>query len=93
MAMSTGAFRASSSSMDMSMDAVSEQPSQQQLSVALPGRQQQQQHMSGHPPLHPSGPQGHGLQHGQVRSEAEMRRTSSVIAMMQVTVTEALGFN
>jgi hypothetical protein len=78
--------------MDVSMDATSEQPTQQQqqLSIALPG-QQQQQHVSGHPPLCPHGP--HMVQHGHVRSEAEMRRTSSVIAMMQVTVTEALGFN
>jgi hypothetical protein len=91
MAMSTSAsaYRTSSSSMDVSMDATSEQgPHQQQqhMSVAMPG-QQQQQHVAGHPPLCPSSPHGH------VRSEAEMRRTSSVIAMMQVTVTEALGFN
>jgi hypothetical protein len=76
--MSTGAYRSTSSSMDVSMDAASEQGHH---------HQQQQQHIAGHPPLCPSGPHGH------VRSEAEMRRTSSVIAMMQVTVTEALGFN
>ncbi|KAF6254897.1 Cullin binding-domain-containing protein [Scenedesmus sp. NREL 46B-D3] len=83
------------SSMDVFMDAMSEQPSQQQqqqqqLSAAMPGQQQQQQQqqqMASHASLCPSG------LHGHVRREAEMRRTSSVIAMMQVTVTEALGFN
>jgi hypothetical protein len=89
MSTSSSAYRTSSSSMDVYMDASAEPgpQQQQQLSVALPGQQQQQQHMAGHPPLCPSGPHGH------VRSEAEMRRTFSVIAMMQCTVTEALGFN